>query len=477
LHTFTSTDGEFPSAPPIQGIDGNFYGTTRQGGSGGFGTVYKITPSLGFTVLHNFIDSTDGSYPQAPLVQGTDGNFYGTAEFSSSNAGTVFRVTPLKQFLPLFDFAPLGATGSATGTNPIAPLIQASDGNFYGTTVGGGVINGVSTNQGVVFKITPAGKLSVLHVFAGNGDGTQPIGGLVQASDGNLYGTTSLSIPGFGCGTIFRITLPGGTFSTLHAFSNIPPIRDGCHPQVTLVQHTNGILYGDTNAGGSLGQGVFFSLNESLPPFVSLLPYSGKVAATIEFLGQGFTSTTTVSFSGTTASRTVVSGTFLTATVPSGAGTGLVTVTTSSGTLKSNKLFRVIPQITGFSPTTGSAGTSVTITGVSLKQTTKVTFGGVKASFTVNSDSKVTAIVPSGAVTGKIAITTPGGRATSAGTFTVSSTLTGRCVYQCGSTRCGELTGYCAGSVGGACTTRFRPLGVSCRAAGEESGDEVWRRR
>jgi uncharacterized protein (TIGR03437 family) len=116
----------------------------------------------------------------------------------------------------------------------------------------------------------------------------------------------------------------------------------------------------------------------------------------------------------------------------------------------------------------------VTITGVSLKQTTKVTFGGVKASFTVNSDSKVTAIVPSGAVTGKIAITTPGGRATSAGTFTVSSTLTGHCVYQCGSTRCGELTGYCAGSVGGACTTRFDPLecpvGQPAKSAGTKCG-------
>jgi hypothetical protein len=196
--------------------------------------------------------------------------------------------------------------GGAEGNSP-SVLVKV-----YGTAPLNGP-SGSGGQDGTIFKVTPGGTLTPLH-------------------------------------TIFRITLPGGTFSTLHAFSNIPPIQDGCHPQVTLVQHTNGILYGDTNAGGSLGQGVFFSLNESLPPFVSLLPYSGKVAATIEFLGQGFTSTTTVSFSGTTASRTVVSGTFLTATVPSGAGTGLVTVTTSSGTLKSNKLFRVIPQITGSRP-------------------------------------------------------------------------------------------------------------------------------
>jgi len=110
----------------------------------------------------------------------------------------------------------------------------------------------------------------------------------------------------------------------------------------------------------------------------------------------------------------------LTATVPNGATTGIVTVTTSGGKLNSNKIFRVIPQITSFSPTSGAVGTAVTITGVSLKQTTKVTFHGVKATFTVNSDTRVTAIVPRGALTGRIAITTPGGTATSATSFTVA---------------------------------------------------------
>jgi uncharacterized repeat protein (TIGR03803 family) len=258
-----------------------------------------------------------------------------------------------------------------------------------------------------------------------------------------------------GCGTIFRITLPTGTFSTLHAFKDDK--SEGCNPRVTLVQHTNGILYGDTHAGGSGGSGVFFSLKENLRRFVTLLPYSGKVGATIEFLGQGFTSISAVSFDGTPASRTMVSGTFLTATVPSGAGTGLVTVTTSGGTLKSNKIFRVIPQITSFSPTSGPVGTSVTITGVSLKQTTKVTFGGVKATgFTVFSDTKVTAVVPSGAVTGKIAITTPGGTAVSSGIFTVSISfgLSGNCDVDPSSN---TLTGYCSAMVSLHCQTAHQP--------------------
>jgi hypothetical protein len=222
-----------------------------------------------------------------------------------------------------------------------------------------------------------------------------------------------------GCGSFFRLINPGGTsYQSLFIFDY--PV---CGPQVTLVQHTNGILYGDTGRifTGLSGYGTFFSIHFiALPPFVSLLPYSGKVGNTIEFLGQGFTSKSAVSFNGTAATRTVVSGTYLTATVPNGATTGIVTVTTSGGKLNSNKIFRVTPQIASVSPTSGPVGTAVTITGVSLKQTTKVTFHGVKATFTVDSDTQVTAIVPTGALTGSIAITTPGGTATSATSFTVT---------------------------------------------------------
>jgi uncharacterized repeat protein (TIGR03803 family) len=412
LHTFAGgIDGECPTAPPIRGVDGNFYGTATQGGSDGFGTVYRITPSGTFTILHSFVDATDAASPKAPLVQGIDGNFYGTTEAGSpDNVGNVFKVTPTGTFKTLFDFE------FTHGANPFAPLIQGSDGNFYGTAKVGG-----ANGRGVVFKITPSGAITVLHSFNGSTDGAAPVGGLVQATDGNLYGTTSMATGTSGCGNIFRVSPSGSNFATLHAFP--ADGSGGCSPQVTLTQHTNGILYGDTNTGGTSNHGVLFSLipSPSLPPFVSLLTYSGKVGATIEFLGQGFTSTSAVSFNGTSATRTVVSGTYLTATVPSGTGTGFVTVTTSSGTLKSNKIFRVIPQITGFSPASGPVGIPVTIMGVSLKQTKKVTFGGVAASFAVNSDSKVTATVPTGAVTGKIAITTLGGKVTSSGTFTVAT--------------------------------------------------------
>jgi uncharacterized repeat protein (TIGR03803 family) len=416
LYTFTGgTDGKIPYAPPIQGIDGNFYGTASQGGSNGLGTVYKITPSGTFTTLYSFCSQTnctDGLSPFAPMVQATNGSFYGTAAGGGcgSNFGSVFKITASGAFTTLFSF------DNTHGNQPFAPVIQGADGNFYGTTKCGGV-----SNLGVVFKMTPAGKITVLHSFAGTGDGTEPVGGVVQATDGNLYGTTSMATGTSGCGTIFRISPKGTKFATLYTFPSDGSM--GCTPEVTLTQHTNGILYGDTAVGGTGNSngGVFFSLNASLPPFVTLLPYSGKVAKTIEFLGQGFTSKTRVSFNGTVAKTTVASRTYLTAVVPNGATTGFVTVTTSKGKLTSNKIFRVTPQLISFKPTSGTVGTVVTITGVSLKQTTKVTFGGVKAStVTVVNDTQVKATVPSGAVTGKIAITTPGGTAVSSGVFTVT---------------------------------------------------------
>lgn len=426
LYSFTGgSDGGFPYAPPIEGNDGNFYGTTAFGGdvnacNGGCGTIYKITTAGKLTTLYQF-DITHGNGPYTPLVQGTDGNFYGTAEYGGvGNAGVVFKITPAGKFTVVYAF------DETHGEFPLAPLVQGSDGNFYGTTEYGGV-----HSSGVVFKITPVGKITVLHSMNGTSDGAQPFGGLVQASDGNFYGTnvyggTKACNGTDDCGTFFKIT-PKGAFSVLYQFDG----TTGEQPAITPFQHTAGSVYGDTQSGGTgdvspctAGNcGVFYGWSSSaLPAFVSLLNYSGKVGKTIEFLGQGFVKgKTTVSFNGTAAIATIASGTYLTAAVPSGATTGLVTVTTSGVKLASNKIFRVTPQITSFNPTSGPIGTSVTIAGVSLTQTKKVTFGGVAATdFTVDSDKQVTATVPTGAVTGHIEITTAGGTAASSGVFTVT---------------------------------------------------------
>jgi uncharacterized repeat protein (TIGR03803 family) len=304
----------------------------------------------------------------------------------------------------------LHAFNLTDGANPYAALVLGKDGNFYGTTFSGG-----SVGYGDVFKITPAGTLTVLHSFTPASDGGTPYGGLVQATDGNFYGAGYLG-GASNHGTIFRIT-PGGAFSTRYNFD----ATHGGSPMVTLLQHTTGILYGDTNVSGKHNTGVFYNLKASLAPYAALLPTSGKVAKSIGILGQGFNGATGVSFNGAAAKFTVSSDTFLTAIVPAGTTTGVVTVAIPSGNLKSKINFRVVPTIKSFTPTSGPVGTAVTITGVSLTQTAKVTFGGVKATtVVVNSDTQVTANVPSDAKTGKIAITTPGGAAASAAVFTVT---------------------------------------------------------
>jgi uncharacterized repeat protein (TIGR03803 family) len=410
-------DGYLPLSPPVQGADGNFYGTTPHSLDGtNDGIAYQITSTGKYKVLHVFSLSVGGFNPNAPLIQGADGNFYGTttlggkslsstcvAAFSSFSCGTIFKMTATGHVTFLHEFV------QTDGAGPIGPVTQASDGNFYGTTSEGG-----TSKLGVVFKMTSKGVLTVLHSFTGT-DGQNPDGGVVQASDGSLYGTASGGGT-FGHGTIFKVTL-AGAFSVLDNFDN----THGAIPEVTMVQHTNGILYGDTKQGDTQGGGVFYSLNVGAPPFLRLQNTSGKVGSTVSILGQGFTGATAVSFGGVNASSyTVSSDTYLTAKVPVGAKTGTVTVVSPAGSLTSiNQQFRVIPTISSISPSSGPVGTAVSITGTGLTQTTKVTLGSVVAPFTINSDSSLSVTVPAGAKTGKFTVTTAGGSATSA-TFTVT---------------------------------------------------------
>ena len=269
-------------------------------------TAYRITLTGKLTTLFEFNAYPNGGcYPIAPLVQAADGSLYGTTQYGGANyAGTVFRMTLSGAVTLLHSF------DNASGSQPQTALIQGSDGNFYGTTPKGG-----TGNAGLVFKITPKGVFSVLHSLNGTTDGAAPYAGLVQATDGNLYGVAQNA--GNGYGTIFKLTTKG-KFSVVHNFIG----ADGNKPGVATIQHTNGVLYGNTqNGGGYLNTGVFFRVKISAKPFVSLLPILGKVGATIEFLGQGFTGTTKVSFNGVSANFTVVSNTYLTAVVPAGATT------------------------------------------------------------------------------------------------------------------------------------------------------------
>ncbi len=203
LHTFPktgTTDGQTPYAGVIEGSDGSFYGTTYNGGTNGLGTVFKVTSTGTETVLYSFAGgSGDGEHPYAGLIQGSDGNFYGTTyQGGASGLGTVFKITSGGTETVLYSFA----GGSSDGSYPEAGLIQGSDGNFYGMTYLGG-----ASNDGTVFKVTSSGTETVLHTFAGgSSDGANPWANLVQGSDGNLYGTTYAGGTS-GYGTFFKLAL------------------------------------------------------------------------------------------------------------------------------------------------------------------------------------------------------------------------------------------------------------------------------
>jgi uncharacterized repeat protein (TIGR03803 family) len=422
-------DGANPEAELLVASSGILYGTTADGGSNNLGTVFSITAAGKFTVLHSF-SGTDGGGPVGgTLVQGANGNLYGTTTYGGldncpiGNCGTIFEITPTGKFTSLYSFC--AQSGCPDGYNPYAGLVLASDGNFYGTTALGG-----TSGVGTVFRMTPAGQFTTLYTFVcTNGEGDCPDGqapnGLIQASDGNLYGTTVLdggAHGGSAGGTIFQVTTTGA-LTTLYTFC-LNPIQyctDGLEPLGGLLQDTNGTLYGTTMSGGTTGlDGTVFGLADGLPAFVQTLPTSAKVGAKVTILGTNLKGATSVSFNGTAATFTAKSTEIIT-TVPSGATTGTVSVTMPSGTLSSNAAFRVVPQILSFNPPSGPVGTAVTITGVSLTAASEVTFGGVATtSFTVDSDTQVTATVPTGAKKGKIAITTPAGTASSATTFTVT---------------------------------------------------------
>ncbi|HKT89170.1 MAG TPA: choice-of-anchor tandem repeat GloVer-containing protein [Candidatus Sulfotelmatobacter sp.] len=452
------SDGQYPYGVLVQANDGNFYGTTYQGGGHNFGEVYKITPSGTFTTLYSFCaqtSCTDGQSPSAGLVQGTDGNLYGTT------TNTFFKMTTRGALTTLYTFC--SQANCADGSDPQGALVQSTNGAFYGTTMSGG-----ANSCGTVFEITTAGKLTTLHTF-NNTDGCMPAAALVLAANGNFYGTTSVGGTN-NSGTLFKIT-SAGVLTTLYNFCTQTNCTDGGSPHDALVQGTDGNFYGTTAAGandngvvfeftsgsrmknlhifsgtdgdmpyggllqgtdgsfygttlngGTSNLGSVFNVTNGLGAFVRTTTTSGKVGAAVTILGTDLTGATAVTFGGISSTFTVVSASEITTTVPAGAITGTVNVALPAGTLMSNVTYRVTPQLLSFSPSSGAVGTTVTITGVSLTKTTKVTFGGVAAkTYTVNSDTQVTATVPTGAKTGKIQITTTGGTATSTTNFTVTA--------------------------------------------------------
>jgi len=351
LHSFCSqagcADGATPYAGLVQGTNGEFYGTTASGGEAnctdGCGTILKISPGGTLTTLHTF-EGADGADPYAGLVQGTNGEFYGTTVFGggancTDGCGTIFVISPGGALTTLYNFE-----GAEDGANPYAGIVQAINGDFYGATFAGGANGG-----GTVFKITPGGTLTTLYNFclqSGCPDGSGPYAGLVQATNGDFYGTTEYG-GASNVGTVFEITPSGGP-TTLYSFCSESGCADGADPLAVLIQDTNGSFYGTTYNGGppecAGGCGTVFSLSAGLGPFVKTLPTFGKVGAAVDILGTNLTGATSVTFNGTAAVFAVnSSGTAISTAVPVGATSGAVQVVTPGGTLSSNVLFRVLP--------------------------------------------------------------------------------------------------------------------------------------
>jgi uncharacterized repeat protein (TIGR03803 family) len=368
LHQFDGTDGfgRFPGAGLVQATDGDLYGTTSEGGAHDRGTVFRITPSGTLTTLHSF-DDTEGNTPFAVLVQATDGDLYGTTlEGGAHDRGTVFRITPSGTLTTLHSFDDTeGELPYGTG------LVQATDGNFYGTTSDGG------TNFfGTVFRITPGGTLTTLHSFDDT-EGNTP-DWLVQATGGNFYGTTAYG-GDHSYGTVFRITR-GGTLTTLHSFDD----TDGNTPDL-LIQATDGNFYGTTDDGGAHDAGTVFKITPN-GMLTTLHSFDGMDDAA----PNGLIQATNGKFYGTTRF-------------------GGVGCASEGGCGKVFSLSVGLGPFVRTLPTAAQVGIKVTILGTNLAGATSVKFNGTPAVVTQASPSEIQTTVPTGATTGTVKVVTPGG--------------------------------------------------------------------
>jgi uncharacterized repeat protein (TIGR03803 family) len=258
LYSFCSlpqcADGVFSSASLVQASDGNLYGITNGGGTSdpAGGTVFRITPSGALTTIYSFCsrsDCADGDVPYGGLTQGADGNLYGTTlSGGTNNNGTIFKITLNGSLTTLYTFC--SQVYCPDGSQPYAGLVEGADGNFYGTTSSGGNYGDCNVGGcGTIFRITPTGTLTTLHAFD-NTDGDNPYAGVVQGTDGNFYGATasggsSNNCESQTCGTIFKIT-PSGSLTTLHSFDR----TDGAWLLGGLMQASDGNFYGTTSQGG-----------------------------------------------------------------------------------------------------------------------------------------------------------------------------------------------------------------------------------
>ncbi len=370
LYTLGS-DGATPYAGLTLSTDGDLYGTTGFGGkSYNSGVLFNISPNGTYTVLHEFSGS-DGAIPEAYPIQASDGNFYGTT-IGTGGQSTIYKYTLGGSFSTIYTF------DEAHGQYVTAALTEGSDGNLYGTAVNGG-----AHGWGTLFKLAKSGVLLWYYSFPGGTGGAFPYSALLQASDGKLYGTTVEGGVGTGCGTVFALDQEGKV-SILYAFKNA---ADGCSPY-GVMQATDGNFYGATDQGGTGGAGGAGTLYQLTTHGVHTVLYRFGVTGDHPLVPP--MQDTNGTFYGTT----YAGGRF------------------GFGTVYS--LNMGLSPFVAFVQPMGRIGQTAQILGQGLTGTTGVTFNGVPATnFTVITDTFLTTVVPSGATTGVVLVTTPTGQLTS----------------------------------------------------------------
>jgi len=419
LYNFCSqancADGGLPSAIML-GADGNFYGSTTSGGAyqngtfcqanTGCGTIFKITPGGQLTTLYNFcvgVNCADG-VSATQLVQGFDGNLYGTTQAGGImdgdagcplGCGTVFKISTHGQFTPIYKFcSKVDNGGCADGMFP-GSLIQAPNGNFYGMSAGG------TFGRGNIFVITPAGKLTQIYSFCSQtncADGSIPVDHLVQATNGKLYGMTSRGGANDG-GTFFQVTA-AGQLTTLYSFCNfsVTSCPDGSDPATAPVQGTDGNFYGPTRGGGNTAP-VLCGPGSGCGTVFEIAPR--RVTGLYAFCSQSNCSDGAYPGGLTQATN----GTFY----------GIATKGGQMGCIENGGCGTVFSLSVGLGPfvkavpSFGRMGHNVGILGNNLTGTSSVTFNGKAAPFTVLSGTAIKAQIPTGATSGIIEVTTPGG--------------------------------------------------------------------
>ena len=345
IHVFQGSDGSAPSGRLVEGIDGSLYGATLYGGSAGQGTIFQITRSGMLNTIVSF-SGANGSHPNGGLVPAGINAFYGsTLAGGAGGGGTIFKVTTAGALQTLYSFSGVHGCPSA--------LTPASDGNLYGTTADitffpASCFAAVFGGFGSIFRITPKGAFSNLHSMGGNGlSPAFPSGPLLQASDGNFYGVSNVGGSGFlNPGTIFRYT-PAGQLT----WSSFQGGSQGASPCCELVQAAAGGIYGVTQGFVDIEFGpedavtyvLTAGLPKPLPVIAGFRPVSGPPGTVVTLFGEYFISSSAVNFNGIPAGfRTMSSGAVVTV-VPAGATSGTISLTTAAGTALSRQSFTVTP--------------------------------------------------------------------------------------------------------------------------------------